>query len=118
MDTQNSIPQTHPQRRHNHNRITEYYVSDRHTHDSSTDLCTGVSVIITNVWFYDNNQRFFSWNNRQGKNETWYLVKWCDLPYDQSTWEKENSDLPEISKHISQYEALRYVLSTRGVVLV
>ena len=52
---------------------------------------------------------FFIYNNRQGKNETWYLVKWCDLPYDQSTWEKENADLPEMSKHISQYEALRYV---------
>ena len=52
---------------------------------------------------------FLVYNNRQGKNETWYLVKWCDLPYDQSTWEKENADLPEMSKHISQYEALRYV---------
>ncbi|XP_052717900.1 chromodomain-helicase-DNA-binding protein Mi-2 homolog isoform X6 [Crassostrea angulata] len=49
-------------------------------------------------------------NHRQGKNETWYLVKWCDLPYDQSTWEKENLDLPEISKHISQYEALRVLM--------
>ena len=52
---------------------------------------------------------FLVYNYRQGKNETWYLVKWCDLPYDQSTWEKENADLPEMSKHISQYEALRYV---------
>ncbi|XP_048729194.2 chromodomain-helicase-DNA-binding protein 5-like isoform X3 [Ostrea edulis] len=49
-------------------------------------------------------------NHRQGKNETWYLVKWCDLPYDQSTWEKEHKDTPEISKHINQYDALRALM--------
>ncbi|XP_062597362.1 chromodomain-helicase-DNA-binding protein Mi-2 homolog [Saccostrea cucullata] len=49
-------------------------------------------------------------NHRNGKNETWYLVKWCDLPYDQSTWEKETSELPEMAKHISRYEALRTLM--------
>jgi hypothetical protein len=37
----------------------------------------------------------------------WYLVKWCDLPYDQSTWEREDAEIVEIKKYIDQYEVLR-----------
>ena len=44
---------------------------------------------------------------RHSKEVMWYLVKWCDLPYDQSTWEREDAEIVEIKKYIDQYEVLR-----------
>lgn len=37
---------------------------------------------------------------RDGKTQ--YLVKWRDLPYDQATWEDENSNVPGL-KRASEY---------------
>ena len=41
---------------------------------------------------------------------TWYLTKWRDLPYDQATWELEESDIPELSRHIEDYHNLRAIM--------
>ena len=48
-------------------------------------------------------------SHRHSKEVMWYLVKWCDLPYDQSTWEREDAEIVEIKKYIDQYEVLRAI---------
>ena len=46
----------------------------------------------------------------------WYLVKWRELPYDQSTWETEGEiEIPELELFISMYHDLRYVLLLLGL---
>lgn len=37
------------------------------------------------------------------KNNVHYLVKWRDLPYDQSTWESEDMDIPEFDTYKQTY---------------
>ncbi|XP_041868076.1 chromodomain-helicase-DNA-binding protein 4a [Melanotaenia boesemani] len=37
------------------------------------------------------------------KNNVHYLIKWRELPYDQSTWEAEDMDLPEFDLYKLQY---------------
>ena len=32
-----------------------------------------------------------------------YLVKWRDLPYDQSTWEEDEMNIPEYEEHKHSY---------------
>lgn len=32
-----------------------------------------------------------------------YLVKWRDLPYDQSTWEEDEMNIPEYEDHKQSY---------------
>ena len=32
-----------------------------------------------------------------------YLVKWRDLPYDQSTWEEDEMSIPEYEEHKQSY---------------
>lgn len=32
-----------------------------------------------------------------------YLVKWRDLPYDQSTWEEDEMSIPEYEDHKQSY---------------
>lgn len=34
---------------------------------------------------------------------TQYFVKWRDLPYDQATWEDENSEIPAMKRAIEYY---------------
>ena len=38
-----------------------------------------------------------------------YLVKWQDLAYDDCTWENGDSDIPELSDRIQDYEDLKFV---------
>ncbi|XP_039299734.1 chromodomain-helicase-DNA-binding protein Mi-2 homolog isoform X2 [Nilaparvata lugens] len=38
---------------------------------------------------------------------TMYLVKWRDLPYDQSTWEEESADIPNLKRAVDYYQDLR-----------
>ncbi|CAC5412056.1 CHD4 [Mytilus coruscus] len=52
-------------------------------------------------------------SHRHSKDVKWYLIKWCDLPYDQSTWEKEDAEITDLKKHIDNYEVLR-VLTNFG----
>ena len=43
----------------------------------------------------------------------WVLIKWKELPYDQATWEVEDSDVvPEIKKAIDGYWDYRLVMTT------
>ena len=38
----------------------------------------------------------------------WFLVKWKDLPYDQSTWERDDTDIIlDLPKAIDDYYAMR-----------
>lgn len=37
------------------------------------------------------------------KNNVHYLIKWRDLPYDQSTWESEDMDIPEFDTFKQTY---------------
>ncbi|TRY56457.1 hypothetical protein DNTS_008703 [Danionella cerebrum] len=37
------------------------------------------------------------------KNNVHYLVKWKDLPYDQSTWESEDMDIPDFETYKQHY---------------
>lgn len=37
------------------------------------------------------------------KNNVHYLIKWRDLPYDQSTWESEDMDIPEFDAFKQTY---------------
>ncbi|XP_028984736.1 chromodomain-helicase-DNA-binding protein 4 isoform X5 [Betta splendens] len=37
------------------------------------------------------------------KNNVHYLIKWRDLPYDQSTWEMEDMDIPEFDTYKQTY---------------
>nr|XP_020471103.1 chromodomain-helicase-DNA-binding protein 4-like [Monopterus albus] len=37
------------------------------------------------------------------KNNVHYLIKWKELPYDQSTWEAEDMDIPEFDTYKLQY---------------
>uniref|UniRef100_A0A8D0DEH1 Chromodomain helicase DNA binding protein 4 n=1 Tax=Sander lucioperca TaxID=283035 RepID=A0A8D0DEH1_SANLU len=37
------------------------------------------------------------------KNNIHYLIKWRDLPYDQSTWENEDMDIPEFDTYKQTY---------------
>uniref|UniRef100_A0A665VGI5 Chromodomain helicase DNA binding protein 4 n=1 Tax=Echeneis naucrates TaxID=173247 RepID=A0A665VGI5_ECHNA len=37
------------------------------------------------------------------KNNVHYLIKWRDLPYDQSTWESEDMDIPEYDTYKQTY---------------
>ncbi|XP_051812413.1 chromodomain-helicase-DNA-binding protein 4 [Acanthochromis polyacanthus] len=37
------------------------------------------------------------------KNNVHYLIKWRDLPYDQSTWESEDMDVPEFDAYKQTY---------------
>ncbi|XP_044064783.1 chromodomain-helicase-DNA-binding protein 4 isoform X5 [Siniperca chuatsi] len=37
------------------------------------------------------------------KNNVHYLIKWRDLPYDQSTWESEEMDVPEFDTYKQTY---------------
>ncbi|XP_041797805.1 chromodomain-helicase-DNA-binding protein 4 isoform X1 [Chelmon rostratus] len=37
------------------------------------------------------------------KNNVHYLIKWRDLPYDQSTWESEDMDIPEFDTYKQTY---------------
>uniref|UniRef100_A0A8D3AGX9 DNA helicase n=1 Tax=Scophthalmus maximus TaxID=52904 RepID=A0A8D3AGX9_SCOMX len=37
------------------------------------------------------------------KNNVHYLIKWRDLPYDQSTWESEEMDIPEYDTYKQTY---------------
>ena len=43
----------------------------------------------------------------------WYLVKWRDLPYDNATWENEESGITDFQKFVDDYHALRYVIYTK-----
>jgi len=36
-----------------------------------------------------------------------YLVKWRNLPYDKSTWEKEDRDIPGLKEEIQKYKEHR-----------
>lgn len=42
------------------------------------------------------------------KNNVHYLIKWRDLPYDQSTWESEDMDIPEYDTYKQTYWNHRY----------
>lgn len=42
------------------------------------------------------------------KNNVHYLIKWRDLPYDQSTWESEDMDIPEFDPYKQTYWNHRY----------
>ncbi len=42
------------------------------------------------------------------KNNVHYLIKWRDLPYDQSTWESEDMDIPEFDTYKQTYWNHRY----------
>lgn len=42
------------------------------------------------------------------KNNVHYLIKWRDLPYDQSTWESEEMDIPEYDTYKQTYWNHRY----------
>lgn len=42
------------------------------------------------------------------KNNVHYLIKWRDLPYDQSTWESEDMDIPEYDPYKQTYWNHRY----------
>uniref|UniRef100_A0A7N6B0A2 DNA helicase n=1 Tax=Anabas testudineus TaxID=64144 RepID=A0A7N6B0A2_ANATE len=44
------------------------------------------------------------------KNNVHYLIKWRDLPYDQSTWESEDMDIPEYDTYKQTYWNHRYEL--------
>ena len=50
-------------------------------------------------------------NHRQVKDgTTWYLSKWRDLPYDQSTWETGETDdnvIADFDKMVDEYHQLR-----------
>lgn len=43
------------------------------------------------------------------KNNVHYLIKWRDLPYDQSTWESEDMDIPEYDPYKQTYWNHRYL---------
>lgn len=49
------------------------------------------------------------------KNNVHYLIKWRDLPYDQSTWESEDMDIPEYDPYKQTYWNHRYFLTECGV---
>ncbi|KAL5015035.1 hypothetical protein ScPMuIL_009305 [Solemya velum] len=49
-------------------------------------------------------------NHRHMRDGTWYLIKWKDLPYDQATWEYEDSDITEFKKAVDDYENLRSLM--------
>uniref|UniRef100_A0A3Q2QLC6 Chromodomain helicase DNA binding protein 4b n=1 Tax=Fundulus heteroclitus TaxID=8078 RepID=A0A3Q2QLC6_FUNHE len=42
-------------------------------------------------------------NHVDKKNNVHYLIKWRDLPYDQSTWESEDMDIPEYDTYKQIY---------------
>lgn len=44
------------------------------------------------------------------KNNVHYLIKWRDLPYDQSTWESEDMDIPEYDPYKQTYWNHRYAV--------
>ncbi|XP_013407633.1 chromodomain-helicase-DNA-binding protein 4 isoform X2 [Lingula anatina] len=51
-------------------------------------------------------------NHRQTRDgRTWYLVKWRDLPYEQATWENEESGIAEFDKEVERYHQLREQMS-------
>lgn len=41
---------------------------------------------------------------------TQYLVKWRDLPYDQATWEDENSEVPGIKRAVEYYWVIKNLI--------
>ncbi|KAH9488281.1 choline dehydrogenase 5 [Bulinus truncatus] len=49
-------------------------------------------------------------NHMDTDKGTYYLVKWRDLPYDQATWEKEDSDIADLQAAIDDYKNLRLVM--------
>ena len=52
---------------------------------------------------------FFHLSRMMKDGNIWYLVKWRDLPYDQSTWEMEDHGLIlELAKAVDDYYAIRY----------
>ncbi|XP_021364893.1 chromodomain-helicase-DNA-binding protein 5-like isoform X3 [Mizuhopecten yessoensis] len=53
-------------------------------------------------------------NHKTSKDNTWYLVKWSDLPYDQATWESEDSGVANLRKYIDEYEVLRAMMFGNG----
>lgn len=42
-------------------------------------------------------------NSMDKKGNYHYLVKWKDLPYDQSTWEEDEMNIPEYDDHKQSY---------------
>lgn len=42
-------------------------------------------------------------NSMDKKGNYHYLVKWKDLPYDQSTWEEDEMNIPEYEDHKQSY---------------
>ena len=48
----------------------------------------------------------------------WYLVKWRDLPYDQATWENDESGISDFEKNVEFYQNLRYALGQFFVTLM
>ncbi|XP_071146572.1 chromodomain-helicase-DNA-binding protein Mi-2 homolog isoform X6 [Mytilus edulis] len=53
-------------------------------------------------------------SHRHSKEVKWYLIKWCDLPYDNSTWEREDAEITDLKKHIDNYEVLRVLTNFGG----
>lgn len=51
---------------------------------------------------------FFFHSSVDKKNNVHYLIKWRDLPYDQSTWESEDMDIPEYDPYKQTYWNHRY----------
>lgn len=45
----------------------------------------------------------FSPHSVDKKGNYHYLVKWRDLPYDQSTWEEDEMNIPEYEDHKQSY---------------
>lgn len=43
-----------------------------------------------------------------------YLVKWRDLPYDQSTWEEDEMNIPEYEDHKQSYWRHRWGSQVMG----
>lgn len=54
-------------------------------------------------------------NHRTSRDgTTYYLVKWRDLSYDQSTWESENEDIPGLKSVIEYYQDMRAFITSEG----
>ncbi|CAH8474380.1 unnamed protein product [Schistosoma margrebowiei] len=68
-------------------------------------------------------ERFYKWgvrpewlqpqriiDHRTGRGgQTWYLVKWRDLPYDECTWEARDGEVVDMDKFIEEYRTMRKV---------
>nr|CAH8824718.1 unnamed protein product [Trichobilharzia regenti] len=68
-------------------------------------------------------ERFYKWgvrpewlqpqriiDHRTGRGgQTWYLVKWRDLPYDECTWEARDGEVVDMDKYIEEYRTMRKV---------